>query len=272
MLLVIQIVVYLILDVLSRRNHKVYLHFLRFMTYSYRREGFMAPYHHSVNTHKRTKRARRVRKAAIFSVLFVGVIVAIIAVDWVLNKMSTSNTVVSRETTSAVQSADISVYRTEFYQFQAPESWVFVQNESNQNKFVYLNNQSSLVTQKLTIFVNRADLNREADFNVTRVVPVEVTGDKRFSRVTDISSHCNDSFPQDGNRDPRRITHNDVSFICSPDSQQFNIHVGLYKGTESVPATLNDGRQVKFVIVYEDLTAYPGPGDLYNIISSFQIF
>lgn len=228
------------------------------------------PYRHNDNLHRHKAREQRFRRVTFFFVMAVSIITVVIGVDWVIGRLSNSNTVVSRENNTSVQSANVSVYRTEYFQFQAPESWVAVASETTSNKFVYVKNTGNLVTQKFTVFVNRPETNREADYNLTRVVPISIGAKGEFERVGDVSTHCDESFPKDGNRDPRRIVHDGISFVCNPDSQQYNIVVGLFEGTEQITATLHNGKEVKLFLVYSDLTAYPSSGDIYNIIESFS--
>lgn len=228
-------------------------------------------YRHNDNLYKHKVRANKFRKVTVFAVCFVLIVAGIVGADWLMSELSSSGTVVSRETRTSVQSANVSAYRTEYFQFQAPQEWVLINGESTDNRFVYVKNTGNLITQRFTVYINRADLDREADFNLTRILPVQLTDQKRLDRVGDVSTHCDESFPKDGNRDPRRIIHDEVSFVCNPDSAQYTIAVGIYKGTESIPAKLRDGRNMKMVLLYEDLTAYPNTGDIYNIVSSFQI-
>jgi hypothetical protein len=164
----------------------------------------------------------------------------------------------------------VSVYRTEFYQFQAPEDWVFVSSESTNDKFVYVKNNGSLIVNRLVVYVNRSTRLQEADLKITRVIPVEIDDLGGFINIGEVSNHCNDSFPEDSMRTPIRIQHKSVSFVCSVDSEQYNVVVGEYNKDEEILTTLRNGNQVSFTIIYSDLTAYPVPGDIYNIISSFN--
>lgn len=227
-------------------------------------------YIHNGTLHKKQVRSKRFRMISFFVVVTVFIMTSIIGVDWIINKLSDSNTVVTKENNTSVQSANVSVYRSEYFQFQAPESWISVVSETTPNRFVYVKNNGNLVTQKFTVFVNRQDIDREADFDLTRVVPIQFGPESNFERIGEVSSHCTDSFPIDGNRDPRRIEHSNVSFVCNPDSQQYNIVVGVSGESEKLPVTLKDNRKINLTLVYSDLTAYPGNGDLYNIIDSFR--
>lgn len=227
-------------------------------------------YRHNDALHKHKVRANKTKKAAIIVTSIVSIFVLVVAVDWFFGQLSSSNTVVSRENTTSVQSVNVSVYRTEYYQFQAPEDWVAVYTESTDKKFVYVKNKGTLITQKLVVYVNRPATLREADFKVTNVLPVEMGELGNFINIGEVSSHCSDSWPKDLMRNPSRIEHESVSFICSPDSKQYNVVIGEYNADEEVSSVLSNGNDVSFTIVYSDLTAYPSPGDIYNIVSSFS--
>lgn len=228
-------------------------------------------YRHNDTLHKHQVKARRLRKIATVMVILFVLGVGYIFTDWIIGQFSGSNTVISKFNSTSVQSANVSVYRTEYFQFQAPKDWKSVVSESTDKKFVYLKNSDTQITQKLEIYVNRPKTDREANFNLTRVVPVDISTLGNLIKTGNVSDHCGESFPADGNRDPRRITHDEVSFVCNPDSQQYTILVGEKDGSEDLSVKLSDGREITLVIVFSDLTAYPNTGDLYNIISSFNV-
>lgn len=227
-------------------------------------------YRHNDALYKHKKQAHRVKRLAIGFSVFAILASVVIGVDWVLTQMDNSNTIISRENTTSVQSANVSVYRTEFFQFQASEEWVAVAGQSSDKMFTYVKNDGSLITKKMVVYVDRPATAREADFKVTHVLPVESGELGRLVNIGQVSSHCDDSWPEDLMRNPSRITHASVSFVCSPSSQQYNVVVGEYDGDEEIELVMNDGREVTFTIIYSDLTAYPGPGDIYNIVSSFS--
>jgi hypothetical protein len=229
-------------------------------------------YRHNDTLHKHKKRETRFRKLAFFTSTIAIILFLVISIDWVLSKLSNSNTVVSRENTTSVQSANVSVYRTEYFQFQAPEEWVLVSSESTDKKFVYVKNNGSLIVSRLVIYVDRPNRDREADFKITNVLPVEKGVLNNFDNIGKVSDHCSESWPKEIiGRNPARITHENVSFVCSPDSQQYNVVIGEADGDEEIELTSTDGETFTLTMVYSDLTAYPNPGDVYNIVSSFNI-
>ncbi len=226
-------------------------------------------YRHNDALHKHQKRASRLRiVAVVFSLLFL-VGVAVVSFDWIRNQISNSETVVSSENSKVVQSANVSVHRTEFFQFQAPEPWIEIANETP-NRFEYVKNNGNLITQKLTVIVDRPETNREADFKLTRVLPIDIDDLGNFNPANSVSEHCNDSWPEGLKRNPSRIDHDNVSFVCAPSSQQYNVVVGVNGGSDTINVVREDGSEFNLFVVFSDLTAYPSAGDIYNIVSSFR--
>lgn len=226
-------------------------------------------YRHNDQLHKHKVRANRTKRTAIIVTTVVLLVVIFVAVDWLMNQLSSSNTVVSRENTTSVQSANVSAYRTEYFQFQAPDDWIAVAGESTDRKFVYVKNKDTLITQKLTVYVDREIQQREADFKATHVLSADTSPLGSFVNIGEVSDHCGKSW-SNVNRDPARITHANVTFVCNPDSGQYNIIVGTNGGDEAITFDGFEQSANSYTIIFSDLTAYPSPGDLYNIISSFN--
>lgn len=230
-------------------------------------------YTHNARVHKKHKKARRAGIVAFSAVMVLLIVIGVVSVDWVINQRSSSNTIVSTENTTSVQSANVSVYRTEYFQFQAPEEWKQVVSESTENKFVYVKNDDFLITQKIVVYISRPQAIRDNDLKITNVIPVTVDENRLVPIVQSnyVSEHCNESWPDDLRRNPSRITHDNVSFVCAPSSDQYNIIIGEDDGSEDIPITLSDGTEIELAIVYSDLTAYPGTGDLFSILRSFEV-
>ena len=227
-------------------------------------------YHRNDKVYKHKARERKYRKVALLFVGFIILGVVAVGVDLFVDSVSDSNSVISSTISSSVQSANVSVYRTEHFQFQAPEDWVLVSTESTDNKFVYVKNDGSLIVQRLIVYINSPATDQEADFRATKVLPVDVNSLGKFIAASQVSSGCSESWPEGLMRNPSRIIHESVSFVCHPDSSQYNVIIGEIEGDESITVTLDDGREVSLTILFSNLTAYPEPGDLYNIISSFS--
>ena len=101
----------------------------------------MAPYHHHVNTHHRMKRATKLKKFAKLSVAFVSVLGLFIALDWVWTNVKSGQTVVSKDSSATVQAAQINIFKTPYYRFQADSSWREVTDELSQS----VNSQSDFL-------------------------------------------------------------------------------------------------------------------------------
>lgn len=225
-------------------------------------------YKHNDALYTHRQRAFRFRKAVIVIFVFLALIIMTVAVDWIFSQFQSSDSVVSRIDTTSVQSANVSVYRTKFYQFQAPQEWA-LSTDSTDTKFVYFKSTGSLITQKLVVYVNRPVIDREADFKITRVLPVTVSELGNLMPESAVSPHCKQGSPEGFRSDPSRISYEGVSFVCNHDSEEYNILLGQKGGNENVPMKLKDGTTVTFTIVYSDLTAYPGTGDVFKIATSF---
>ena len=225
---------------------------------------------HHVNTHRKSNQARRIKNAMLFLAVLVLLATAGIGVDWFLNRVSTSNTIVTNETTSSVQASSVSVYRSPYFQFQAPDQWVAQVNLTSENKYTYVRNNESVVDQRLVVYVNRPEVNRDADLKITRALPISANVSGLFEEVGKVSSHCDESWPDGLKRNPRRIVHEDMSFVCSIGSTQYNVVLAEKGGDENIDVISQDGSDVSLTIVFSNLTAYPSPGDLYIIAESFS--
>ncbi len=226
-------------------------------------------YRHNDALHKHQKRASKLRIVAIVFSLLLFVGGGAVFVDWFRSQVNNTDTLVTSENTKSVQSANVSVYRTEYFQFQAQDSWIEVANNIP-NRYEYVKNNGYLITQKLTVVINRPITNKEADFKITRVLPVEIDDEGNFNPQGNVSDHCDDSWPENLVKDPSRIVHDDVSFVCAPTSEQYNVVVGESGGSDTIEVVRQDGSKFSLFILYTDLTAYPTPGDIYNIVSSFR--
>lgn len=229
-------------------------------------------YSHRTRVHRKHRQARKVGFAAFGLVLLVTIGAAIVGIDWFRNQQSSSNTIVSTANTTSVQSANINVLRSEFFQFQATDDWTHVYSESNNNRFVYVKNDDFLITQRLVVYVDRSERAKQADMKLTNVVPVTIEGNKLNPVAPKyVSDHCSESWPKDLQRNPSRIVHDNVSFVCAPDSNQYNVLIGEDGGSDDMKFIMSDGKEIELTLVYSDLTAYPGTGELFNIIQSFEV-
>lgn len=230
-------------------------------------------YKRNQKLHKRQRQARKTRNVFLVVLFIVFVGVAVVAFDWVLSSIRDDRTVVTTEQTRSVQSSNIAIYRTKYYQFQAVDDWVEVEDDNfnEGERYVYVKNDGQLISQRLIVYVNRTATQKEQDLKLSYVLPLAQGPLGRFINVGTVSAHCDESWPDGLKRNPSRIVHDDVSFVCAPSSKQYNIVLGERGGSENISVELDDGTEAELTIVYSDLTAYPSSGDLYNIVDSFTI-
>lgn len=227
-------------------------------------------YKHNDALHKHQKRVRRLRIFTLIFVMIIGIGSIVVAVDWILNNISNTETVVSSENTKSVQAANISVFRTEYFSFQATDDWVLIDQQSSDNVFTYLKNADSTVDQRMVFYVNLPETTR-VNQNISRLLPIEISSSGDFIPIGSVSDHCDTSWPTDLKRNPNRIEHQGISMECTPNTQEYNIILGQYEKSDRIEVTRSSGESMTLTIVYSDLTAYPTPGDLYNIVSSLRI-
>jgi hypothetical protein len=227
------------------------------------------PYRHNINTHKRTDRAHKIRRAALLITAVLILVGGYITIDWILSSIRSSHSTVTTATTTSVRSASVSSYRTNYFQFQAPDDWVFVSSQSNEKKFVYFKKDGERVTQRFIVYVDRPLANREADMPLTNVLPVIKVTDNSLE-AKQVSDHCIKVATLEKNGPNDRIVMDGASFICSRSSQQYNVVISEYEGDEQLNFNSDRNGEYSLSMIYSDLTAYPSPGDLYNIVSTFE--
>ncbi|MCA9324404.1 hypothetical protein KC992_04880 [Candidatus Saccharibacteria bacterium] len=226
----------------------------------------MAPYHHTVNAYHKSKRARRLKKFSIASVVLVFVISAGVGIDWLITKYRPQDSIQSVESTATVQSSTINIFRNQYFQFQADRTWVEVPEQSTDTKFVFSSLNGPLVEHQLTVYVNEP---APAKLAATRVLPVELNRG-RFKQIASIDKHCNND--ESGlKNEPKVITFNQVTFNCDMGSNVYKVFVGIIGGTNSIAAIRPDGSTATYTIVYDDLRYIPSANQIESIVETFQI-
>lgn len=178
---------------------------------------------------------------------------------------------VSGETKSIV-APTITTFKSQFFQFQANNSWVEVPKESTANKFVYRSYNKTLVEHELVVFVNQVP--NPMDFKSDRVLPVEITntvGQTSKLSPTNISDPCGVALKKDGQYpDVQSVTYKGVNFTCFGKISEYNVIVGQNNGGTSMTMRRADNTTAVYTIQYKDLRAINGPSEIMQITNSFQ--
>jgi hypothetical protein len=237
------------------------------------------PYHHKVNTHHRAKRAKKVSKVA---AVFVGVFalaMAWIGVDYLLTRLQ-NDTAVSVETSSTVQAAQINVFKTEYYRFQADSSWREVtdeltfDNSGDRKQYLYRRFDGNFIEHELFITINQpAGYTILRHNEPTRVLPVDIDAEGRIIAQEVVSDTCASIQDKENpDKTARRLEMSGVDFYCNPDKQNdFVVAIGQSGGSESLPIKTAQGLEATMTITYRNITVTPDARQLQLILSNFKI-
>ena len=229
----------------------------------------MAVYKHKTNTYHKKTRAVKVRKISILVSLVIVIGGLVVAADWARGQFSNTGSYVTKQTTSSVQSVNVTSHRTDYFQFQTTDDWLFATNQSTDTKFVYFKKDDPLITERFVVYVNRPAIDDRGDISFNRVMPVKITPKNTF-QPGEISAHCSEFENAQSVKANARVKFEDTSFVCSRGSQEYNIVLSEIGGNESIGFEGKNG-PFNLTMVYSNLTAYPNTGDLPRLISTFQI-
>ncbi len=237
-------------------------------------------YHHKVNTYHRTRRANKTKRftALIIMVMLIGG--GAVGVDWLLNEIRSTQTVVSSESNATVQSAQINIFQTPYFKFQADQTWREVSDELNASstdgskQYLYRSFDKNLIEHELWVTVDLPiDYKLERHNVPTRVVPVQIEADGTLTSIGQVSEPCVEALPdkEKDNLTPRVIYQKDIEYYCSPNQvNDYFVAVGVPGGTTRLPMKQSDNSVVDISITYRNTTANPGPQQLNSILSTFR--
>lgn len=222
-------------------------------------------YDHQISSHKKHRFLKRSAVLSIVLLLLATIIFGLIRVDsYFRDRKNTPDNTTTRQTTSFYDTKD-QIYRTGYFQFQTKNSWVEIQNESSQAKYVYRNLSGSIIEEELVIYVN----NIPANLAATRVLPVSLN-DKQQFEVGKVSEHCVKSLGGATSSQNQKISLRGVKMLCDSDSTLYEVLVGPKGGTTNLALARPDRTSATYAIFYRNVKATPNPEQLYQIISSFQ--
>lgn len=183
-------------------------------------------------------------------------------------KVNTDESTTSQKTNTIV-SAQISVFKSPYFQFQASNNWVEVPQESTPNKFVYRSFRTTFLEHDLVIYVNQ--IPPETEIKPTRVLPIEIMSSHVNGFITgEVSEPCGVSFDKNSVKDVQLIKFSNVSFLCYGKINQYNVIVGKVGGDTNINLLRPDGTTAVYTIYYRDLRAINSSIEIDQIISSFQ--
>ena len=237
------------------------------------------PYHHKVNTHHKAKRAKRLSKFAGVAVFIALLFGAWVGVDYLLTKIQ-NDTVVSKESGSTVQAAQINIFSTEYYRFQADSQWREVtdeltfDNSGDRKQYLYRRYDANFIEHELFITVNQPKGAKVLRHNEpTRVLPISIDAQGRLIAQDRVSDTCYSMIDEDTtNREAREYEIKGVTFICNPDKRNdYVVAVGQSGGSDIIPIKTSAGEEATISITYRNITVNPDARQLERILSNFKI-
>jgi hypothetical protein len=231
-------------------------------------------YRHNDSLHKHKKKANKLKNLAILLLALLTICVIVVGVDWLITKLSASNTVVGSVSNATVQSARINVFQTPFYRFQANESWREVTSQYNdpENEYIYRSYNNGLIEHELWITVDKQKSFDLEKHYPTRVLPVRIESDGRLTKLGTVSERCVTALPngEQSNQDPQIVVQEEVSYFCYPNSTAFNVTIGVPGGTNELIMPRNNGSNIPVTIIYKNVTAFPDTRQIELILDTFR--
>lgn len=170
------------------------------------------------------------------------------------------------ETTTSIVAPSVSIFKTPYFQFQAPNSWVEVPNESSASKFVYRSLRSNLIEHELVIYASQIPANLESN----RVLPVLFKTNNTELEPLTVSDHCLKAIGGNPSINSADIVLNGVRIKCDSDSTNYTVLVGLKDDDTVLNMIRPDGTSSGYAIYYTNLRASPDAIELSQIVETFQ--
>jgi hypothetical protein len=204
-----------------------------------------------------------------------------IGVDWLLTNIKNSKTVVSSSSSATVQSAQINIFQSPYFRFQADSSWREVTDELNLNgapdgssQYLYRSFDKNFIDHELWVTVNLPEDYKVALHNVpTRVLPVRVEQDGSISLLGSVSKPCLDVLQGDKpDVSPQVVKQLDVEYFCNPEQvNDYTIVAGIPGGSNRIPITLADGEKATITLTYRNIKPVPESSMFERILGNFKV-
>lgn len=220
-------------------------------------------YYHLTNYHHRSRHIKHV-KFMVFAVVFM-VFVAVIVIAFDLLSLREASSPPASPQSSLVEQAPITIFRTEFFQFQAGSKWVAIATASKEGKYVYRNLDHTSIQQELNIYVNKTP----DELTATYVVPVIASLEGHIT-ASELSPHCKNGLPANAKLNPTSITYQKTTFNCIPDGTDYRVLASMEGGTPILKLKRPNGSEASYILYFHDVTVNPSPDQFRQILNSFQ--
>ena len=222
-------------------------------------------YYHQDNHLKRHKYAKRARWFG-WGVFLAALLIVVLIVVYLLFFVKAEEPAVTSTPTTQVITTPITVFKTQYFQFQASEGWEeIVTNDKNQYYYRLRNN--SINTHDLEVIINptQQQINRLESARI-QVVEPEAGLLNPVGAISDLCEKVDKGLVDDDT-----VTLDDVTFSCTTGSPLFDVVVGQKGGTSVLEIERTNGETIRMIIYYRDLRSTPDGSELSEIVNSFQI-
>ncbi len=240
----------------------------------------MAAYNHHINTHHRTKRAKRIKRFsfALLALLFLGA--GAVGVDWLLTNLKAEDTVVSSSSSATVQSARINIFQSPYFRFQADDNWKEVTDELNLSdgdspQYLYRRFDKNFIEHEIWITVNLPEDYRVERHNVpTRILPVRIESDGKLAQLSSTSNSCLEVLDKKNPfLEPHVLVQHDIEYFCNPNTNDYTVAVGVPGSTTRLEMPTNSSGangKVTMTITYRNITANPDSREFEDVLRTFK--
>lgn len=209
-----------------------------------------------------------VRRRLIVSVLLLVMVIA--GSLWIFfGSNDTTNKIPAiSDISQQVISDQTNTYITSYFQFQDTGKWVIDKNSSTPNTFHYLKYRGQLLENQLIIYVNHEP--PSGDIATLRVLPVRIAGNETFE-TTGVSDPCGNQYTKGESHAVKIVTINGAAMYCDSETPLYSVVISEIGGDYHLNLRRPDGTNLKFIIVYRDMTLQPNSSSLLKIANSFKV-
>lgn len=218
--------------------------------------------------HKRST-ARRVHVIALVGLVVATAMAGWVGFDWLRERLR-KDSPTSESTSVTIQSQAVTSFRSSYFEFQADEAWQEIVSENRPNRFVYRRFDGPLVTDDLVIEIGTSSPKSLAETTSTRVLGARVNSDGSLVPEGLVSAHCKEVYPDTSTALPKIVQLNGVNFMCNPNSNQYDVWVGMVNGDTELKINRPSGEVTSYYIEYKSLETNPQGNRLIQLLSTFK--
>lgn len=230
----------------------------------------MAKHYKEYGLSKRERLGRRLRPLVF--VVFVAMLVGLGYFIFDIFRQSSAADTASKLSTpiNSTIVSDTQIMSSQYFQFQTPDKWRAVANETRDGHYVYRQFNGQLVEQELVVDVNNQNQEVLATTHINRLLPVTATAQGGLSIANSDLEPCKKYVKKGTEKTNQLITVNKVTFPCNPDFTGYEAVVGLVNGTNIMSLPRPNGANAYYKITYRNVSANAGPRDVIGIVRSFE--